>query len=396
MEAVLVGDRKKYHERVDGLQTTVRALCGLTGSGLQRANNRIADGCYRDRRRHFVTEITRRRVEAVLLATWAEGYGAIEAANTIADLGLGPQRRFFIVLDELWKIVRTSMVDKIDQLTRLNRAEAAGQAMITHSLDDLESPAQESDRAKARGFITRAGMVIMGGLPMSELRGGDGKDGLQKVVYLSQKEIDLVASWEDGGSLSGRRRNRRGDKPPGAGKFLIKVGTKPGLPVEVITPPAENELHSRHQPLNDTATIDLTDDTTHRQRWTCPNRQHRSVPIPNRNRSSSNRSSPQLQRRWVKRWPLCSLTRVVACASQRCGRVPFVGVASTSTTQRHPRWRCRQHLLLPSLRRCQTPMPVCRFFRLIQTPIRSRRTATPRGKTTWPATPVTRQGNALP
>ena len=267
MEAVLArGDRKKYHERVDGLQTTVRALCGSDWGPVfnaQTTERLRMDATAIDVDISSLKSLDVELEAAVLLATWAEGYGAIEAANTIADLGLGPQRRFFIVLDELWKIVRTSMVDKIDQLTRLNRAEAAGQAMITHSLDDLESPAQESDRAKARGFITRAGMVIMGGLPLSELRGGDGKDGLQKVVYLSQKEIDLVASWEDGGSLSGRRRNRRGDKPPGAGKFLIKVGTKPGLPVEVITTPAENELliHDTNNRWNDTATIDLTDDT---------------------------------------------------------------------------------------------------------------------------------------
>lgn len=264
MEAVLArGDRAKYHERVDGLQTTVRALCGSDWGPVfnaQTTERLRMDATAIDVDISSLKSLDVELEAAVLLATWAEGYGAIEAANTIADLGLGPQRRFFIVLDELWKIVRTSMVDKIDQLTRLNRAEAAGQAMITHSLDDLESPAQESDRAKARGFITRAGMVIMGGLPMSELRGGDGKDGLQKVVYLSQKEINLVASWEDGGSLSGRRRNRRSDKPPGAGKFLIKVGTKPGLPVEVITTPAENELliHDTNNRWNDDEPIGHT------------------------------------------------------------------------------------------------------------------------------------------
>jgi hypothetical protein len=246
MNAVLArGDREQYHARVDALQTTVRALCGSDWGPVfnrQTTERLRMDATAIDVDISSLKSLDAELEAAVLLATWAEGYGAIEAANTVADLGLGPQRRFFIVLDELWKIVRTSMVDKIDQLTRLNRADAAGQAMITHSLDDLESPAAAADRAKARGFINRAGMVIIGGLPLAELQGSDGKDGLKKVVYLSQKEIDLVASWEDGGSLSGRRKTRRGDKPPGAGKFLIKVGNKPGLPVEVITTPAENDL----------------------------------------------------------------------------------------------------------------------------------------------------------
>lgn len=246
MDAVLArGDREQYHARVDALQTTVRALCGSDWGPVfnrQTTERLRMDATAIDVDISSLKSLDAELEAAVLLATWAEGYGAIEAANTVADLGLGPQRRFFIVLDELWKIVRTSMVDKIDQLTRLNRADAAGQAMITHSLDDLESPAAAADRAKARGFINRAGMVIIGGLPLAELQGSDGKEGLKKVVYLSQKEIDLVASWEDGGSLSGRRKTRRGDKPPGAGKFLIKVGNKPGLPVEVITTPAENDL----------------------------------------------------------------------------------------------------------------------------------------------------------
>jgi len=37
--------------------------------------------------------------------------------------------------------------------------------MITHSLADLDALATEEDRAKARGFIERSAITVMGGLP---------------------------------------------------------------------------------------------------------------------------------------------------------------------------------------------------------------------------------------
>ena len=63
------------------------------------------------------------------------------------------------------------MVDRLDALTRFNRAHGVGQVMITHSLADLDAVADPADRAKASGFVERAGMLLLGGLPHAELTG---------------------------------------------------------------------------------------------------------------------------------------------------------------------------------------------------------------------------------
>jgi hypothetical protein len=166
---------------------------------------------------------------AVLLACWSEGFGAVEAANALADAGLGPQRRFFIVLDELWRVLRSGqgMVDKVDELTRLNRNSGVGQAMITHSMADLRALRNPEDRDKAKGFIERAGLLICGGLPAQEV------DELSEIVAFSRAERQQVTSWStppgwDVASL-----------PPGVGKFLIKSGQRPGIPVHVDLTRAE-------------------------------------------------------------------------------------------------------------------------------------------------------------
>jgi len=166
---------------------------------------------------------------AVLLACWSDGFGAVEGANALADAGHAPQRRYFVVLDELWRVLRSGvgMVDNVDALTRLNRTQGVGMAQITHTMSDLRALANAEDVAEARGFVERAGAVVVGGLPSQEL------DELSHVVPFTRAERDLITSsstppsWDD----------RQG--PPGMGNFLLKIGRRPGVPMHLDLTHAE-------------------------------------------------------------------------------------------------------------------------------------------------------------
>jgi adenylate kinase family enzyme len=176
---------------------------------------------------------------AALLACWSAGFGTVNVANALADAGLEPRRHYLVILDELWRALRAGegMVDRIDALTRLNRQRGVGQIMCTHTMSDLNSLATPEDRMKARGFVERAGMVICGGLPGREM------DQLTQVVPMSKAEQELLKSWQNPPAWDSRRNVETA--PPGRGKFLVKVGGRPGIPVQV-------ELTATEMAINDT------------------------------------------------------------------------------------------------------------------------------------------------
>ena len=167
-------------------------------------------------------------------------------AHTLADAGLEPRRNYFVVMDELWRALRSGegMVDRVDSLTRLNRTEGVGQAMITHTMSDLEALPTESERMKARGFVERSGMVVCGALPGGEM------EKLNKAVTLSRAEQARLISWADPGSwtdVGGSRKRVR----PGLGKFLFKVGGRPGVPVALKLTSVEESLHDTNKRWHD-------------------------------------------------------------------------------------------------------------------------------------------------
>ncbi|MGY1438578.1 ATP/GTP-binding protein [Streptomyces reniochalinae] len=233
------GDEERYRDAVDPLH---RSLLGILDGPLgdtfaSETSTRVdlhAPAVCIDISR--IGEADTQLTAAAMLAAWSDGLGSVAASHALADEGLTPRRWFFTVLDELWRPLRAAsgIVDRIDALTRLNRTLGMGDAKITHTLKDAEALGTDADRAKARGFVERAGMVVCAGLPRAEM------EELGKIVGLSQREIELVSSWSSppGWAVTGDR-----EEPPGRGRFLIKVGGRPGLPIKVAITDTERRLH---------------------------------------------------------------------------------------------------------------------------------------------------------
>jgi hypothetical protein len=178
---------------------------------------------------------------AVLLACWSYGFGAVAVSQALADAGLEPRRHYFVILDELWRVLRAGrgLVDRVDALTRLNRQRGVGMAMISHTMSDLLALELPEDRMKAKGFVERSGMVICGGLPRAEM------ENLTEVVPMSQEEQNMLIGWQDPPAWDPATGQEAA--PPGRGNFLVKVGGRPGIPVHVGLTSVEREINDTNK-----------------------------------------------------------------------------------------------------------------------------------------------------
>ena len=244
------GDPDRYKDATDAL---VASLMSLNGQGRfgDMFSKPTSAALRMDRPAVFdvsqIGDIHRDVQAAALLACWTTTFASVEVAHALADAGLGPRRNYFVVLDELWRALRAGaeMVNRIDALTRLNRNEGVGQAMITHTMSDLESLPTETERQAARGFVERSGMVITGALPHAEM------EKLRQAVTVSNAEASRLVSWADPGSWSriAKKRSRSGAprQAPGVGKFMIKVGGRPGISVAVRLTQVEIEMNNTNK-----------------------------------------------------------------------------------------------------------------------------------------------------
>ncbi|WP_331758118.1 ATP/GTP-binding protein [[Kitasatospora] papulosa] len=242
------GDLNRYHEITERLESSLAGLLGRGRLGDTFAHP-TSEPMRLDRPVCFdVSSIDDSEVmlqAAALLSCWSYGFGAVSAAHALSDAGLEPERRYFLVLDELWRVLRASsgLVERVDVLTRVNRTRGVGMAMVTHSMRDLLALTNEEDRQKAAGFVERSGMVICAGLPQDEM------PRLQRVVNVSKIEQQRLTEWS---TPPGWDTTDNTVDPPGRGNFLIKVGSRPGITMHVDLTPSElavNDTNKRwHKP----------------------------------------------------------------------------------------------------------------------------------------------------
>lgn len=214
----------EYRRRVDDLVPTLALLCegSLRGVFDGPTTNPIdldAPAVSVDISR--VAAAGDQLVAAAMLSVWAYGYGLVDASTALAEQGLAQRHQYLGVMDELWRALRgaAGLVEHADSLTRLNRNKGMASVMVTHSLADLDALPTAEDRAKAQGFIERSAIKVLAGLPPREL------DRVNNVVRLNSNERDLIGSW------AAPEAWLPGAGHPGRGKYLIKTGERPGLPV---------------------------------------------------------------------------------------------------------------------------------------------------------------------
>lgn len=246
------GSMDRYREITDGLEASLIGLCGGGRLG-ETFSKPTTSPMVRDRPVVFdVSSIDDSEMDlqaAVLLACWSAGFGTVNVANALADAGLEPRRHYFVILDELWRALRAGrgMVDRVDALTRLNRQRGVGMAMCSHTMSDLMSLANEEDRMKARGFVERSGMVICGGLPAAEM------PMLQSAIPFSEAEQNMLKGWQDPPAWDPATNKEA--EPPGRGKFLVKVGGRPGIPVNLQLTSVESGIHDTNKLWHQTSRV---------------------------------------------------------------------------------------------------------------------------------------------
>jgi hypothetical protein len=185
-------------------------------------------------------------VSAGMIAVWAYTYSAIDSARSIGLM----DRKLVVPMDEMWRALRSGpgLVDAMDAISRLNRVTDDVTIYVTHSLLDVEALPTEMDRAKARGLMDRCDTWVLGASTTEELQRVTGKRSL------TEQEIMMVSSWSSATSTGLDVSPTYDDddtgpaedeavRHPGRGKYLIKLGTRPGIAAALELTATEQRLY---------------------------------------------------------------------------------------------------------------------------------------------------------
>ncbi|UQX05425.1 ATP-binding protein [Streptomyces sp. RerS4] len=181
-------------------------------------------------------------VSAGMIATWAYTYSSIDSARSIGLM----DRKLVLPMDEMWRALRSGpgLVDAMDAISRLNRTTDDVTLYVTHSLLDVEALPTETDRAKARGLMDRCDTWVIGASSEEELGRVTGKRSL------TEQERMMIGSWSSATStgldIDPTLADDAREPPchhPGRGKYLIKVGTRPGIAAALELTPTEQRLY---------------------------------------------------------------------------------------------------------------------------------------------------------
>lgn len=206
---------------------------------------------------------------AVLLACWSDGFSAVEASHLLSDNGITEPRNYDLVCDEFSIVlgVGNGIVQRVDEVTRVQREQGTGTLFTTHTVKDLQAFDSMEDRQRAMGFLDRARAKICFPLPENEAELMSGK------VNLNEQEAATLAEWattprgvddpvvEEFTEEQWAAARDAGDDapataaihdvPPGMGKFLIKTGegNLPGIPVQMHLTASERrkEVHNTNK-----------------------------------------------------------------------------------------------------------------------------------------------------
>lgn len=187
-------------------------------------------------------------VSAGMIATWAYTYSSIDSARSIGLM----DRKLVLPMDEMWRALRSGpgLVDAMDAISRLNRTTDDVTIYVTHSLLDVEALPTEMDRAKARGLMDRCDTWVIGASSEEELGRVTGKRSL------TEQERMMIGSWSSATSTGldidptfhgdegeEGRVEEEGARHPGRGKYLIKVGARPGIAAALELTSTEQRLY---------------------------------------------------------------------------------------------------------------------------------------------------------